>query len=96
MADKCENCTEKCPKAEFAHQAAMGRMYATNEFINLQKKIDSGELVEVVRCKNCLWFEVEPDDQLGICHCGHIATNHGGEIYPERNHFCSYGERRTE
>ena len=49
MANKCEVCTEKCPQAERAHQAALGRMYATKEFVTLLKKVESGELVEVVR-----------------------------------------------
>lgn len=58
------------------------------------KKRPTVDAVEVVRCKDCTYFRVESDDFLGICKCGAIATNYGGEIYPEREHFCSYGERR--
>lgn len=54
MEARCKNCTEKCPQAEMAHQAALGRMYATKEFTELLKKVESGELVEVVRCKDCI------------------------------------------
>ena len=38
-----------------AHEAAVGRMYATKQFVALQKKIESGQLVEVVRCKDCIY-----------------------------------------
>ena len=50
----CENCNERCPQAEMAHEIALGRMYATNELIKLVKQIDGGQLVEVVRCKDCI------------------------------------------
>lgn len=49
MADitKCELCREKCPQAQMAHNAALGRMYATKEFIAFQKKIDEGKIIEL-------------------------------------------------
>ena len=53
-------------------------------------------LVFVVRCKDCRYYEVEPDDHLGICNCGSIAMNYKGEMYPERDHFCAYGERKDK
>ncbi len=57
MANKCDFCVEKCPQAERAHQTALGRMYATKEFTALLKKVESGELVEVVRRKDCKYKE---------------------------------------
>ena len=93
MARNCENCTENCPQAERAHQASLGRMYATKEFTALLKKVESGELVEVVRCKECMWFD--PEDELADvfrkerhCYCTEVNT------YVSENHFCSYGERK--
>ena len=50
----------------------------------------------VVCCKDCIWFDIDPDDYLGVCQCGYIATNDGGKIYPERDFFCPYGERRKK
>ena len=44
----CFKGASPCPMADMAHEAAKGRMYATNEFILLQKKVESGQLVEVV------------------------------------------------
>ena len=88
MAEKCEKCTENCPQAERAHQAALGRMYATKEFIALLKKVESGEIVEVVRCKDCKYWERGKDYEP---YC-----NHWGNMMPDTNaeDFCSYGERR--
>ena len=85
MADKCENCTEKCPQAEMVHQAALGRMYATKEFIALLKKVESGELVEVVRCKDCQYCAICDD---GMAMCWLYRT----KLHPDA--FCSYGERK--
>lgn len=71
-----------------AHEAAVGRMYATKEFILLQKKIESGQLVEVVRCKDCKYWQ---DNNGGYpheeCRWGHEET-------PDADDFCSYGERK--
>lgn len=47
----CELCISKCPQAQRAREAALGRMYATKEFIALQKKIEDGQLVDVTKAK---------------------------------------------
>ena len=71
-----------------AHEAAVGRMYATKEFISLQKKIESGQLVEVVRCKDCKYWQDNNDNYPHEeCRWGHGET-------PDANDFCSYGERK--
>lgn len=55
----------------------------------------TADVVDVVRCKDCKYFLDEDEfDSLGMCLCERIARNYGGEIYPERIHFCSYGERK--
>ena len=86
----CENCNEKCPQAEMAHEIALGRMYATQELVRMVKQVDSGQLVEVVRCKDCIgqstWFK---DAENGCEVCGMSG------MYPKGTFdFCSYGERR--
>lgn len=50
---------------------------------------------EVVRCKDCIWFDSE--DELPdvfrseqYCYCTEANT------YVPINHFCSFGERRTD
>ena len=49
------------------------------------------DAVEVVRCKDCEnWREPWLVDQtLGVCQVGKKTLT-------EPNHFCSYGERRTD
>lgn len=91
MANKCDTCTEKCPQAERAHQAALGRMYATKEFIALLKKVESRELVEAIRCKDCK-FSCQPEIYDPM-ECNKWATK-WGVVYTEPNGFCHKGERR--
>lgn len=54
------------------------------------------DAVAVVRCRDCKHY-VPPDDGdfLGVCKNGKLAVSQSGEIYPEENFYCSYGERRT-
>ena len=53
------------------------------------------DVVPVVRCKDCIWFDLE--DELPdvfrseqYCYCTEANT------YVPINHFCSFGERRTD
>lgn len=52
------------------------------------REIPDGDVVEVVRCKDCKWRN-EGDD------CTHEWWRDGIKIV-EDNDFCSYGERRDE
>lgn len=90
---QCELCTEKCPQAARAHEAATGRMYATKEFIVLQKKVESGQLVEVVRCKDCVFYRDTKDWYGSAYKACHLRAD---VIIQKRNpdDFCSRGERR--
>ena len=59
--------------------------------------IPTADVVEVVRCKDCNYYEMpDEDDALGVCKCGYIAISCSGEIYPRPTDYCSYGERRCE
>ncbi len=51
--------------------------------LELDKELREGKLVEVVRCKECRFF----NDAWGIC-------KHDNSIYHEDG-FCSLGERRS-
>lgn len=88
----CNNCTEKCPQAERALETALGRMYATQELVELVKKIEAGELVEVIRCRECTRFnpckEIEGVSWTGWCNYG--------EFHTDEEDFCSRGERRAD
>ena len=53
------------------------------QFVKLVKKIESGQLVEVVRCRDCKSYN------------GHRYCNYLAEAVLDDD-FCSYGERRTD
>lgn len=90
----CTNCSEKCPHAEMAHQIALGRMYATKELVELIKKIEKGELVEVVRCRDCKYSYAFPPKYLHL-YCERLSSiGFAPEVNTED--FCSYGERRND
>ena len=79
----CENCNERCQQAEMAHEIALGRMYATKELIKLVKKIESGQMVEVVRCRDC---EVPHNKYTGCPMLNGLVTPH--------DFYCPFGERK--
>ena len=54
--------------------------------IEMQPTVDA---VEVVRCKDCKCRMYSDFDGCYVCH-------HGGFNAINPDHFCSYGERRTE
>lgn len=47
------------------------------------------DAVEVVRCKNCKYGEVDDADFPAQYLC-----KHNGADWNDENHFCSYGERK--
>lgn len=86
MDDKCRTCTIKCRQADHIHETALGRMYAMNELLSYVKKVDSGELVEVVRCKDCK-----------DCVAGYCAAEIDGVVRlraVKPDDFCAWGERK--
>lgn len=72
-------------------------VYDTNavlESIDAQPTVDA---VEVVRCKDCLFYQEtigkDSGKPCGYGSCG-VPGHITGIVYDEE--FCSYGERRTE
>ena len=45
---------------------------------------DTGDLIRVVRCKDCKWY----DEQISMCN--------NGALPQEQTFFCSDGRRRSE
>ena len=88
--EKCATCAEPCPMANMAHEAAKGRMYAMNEFIDLLKKVESGRLMEVVHCKDCKRYS-ESEPHYRIYGDGNCRT---WNSYVSEKGFCYYGERK--
>ena len=57
-------------------------------------EVPTADVVEVVRCRDCKHFVDEDEtDMLGLCTCKRIAIAYNGELYPERDFYCPYGER---
>lgn len=48
------------------------------------------DAVEVVRCRECAWY-----DESGRCTNSHCTKSYYGCRVPKQ-HYCSYGERRTD
>ena len=74
-------------KREDAKRAIRGNFHdfgtrcMINNIINEVAKVSSNNLVEVVRCKDCKYFDT------GYCGIPFI----GKKVNP--NHYCSYGEK---
>lgn len=49
------------------------------------------DAIEVVRCKDCKWFEM---DNTGGAYCNHPTCGLFNGYEPDA--FCSYGERKEE
>ena len=48
------------------------------------------DVVEVVRCKDCVFAEVDAEAEM--CRC----RNHSFPCWTKTDDFCSYGEREGE
>lgn len=63
----------------------------------IETYIEEAPAVEVVRCKDCKYWQKHQYDYRtdGLCEC--LVKYHDAERYmTEEDHFCSYGERRDE
>ena len=58
--------------------------------------IPTADVVPVVRCKDCKYFEIDEEDELGECKCGYIEVGYNGALYPHRTDYCNYGEKKTK
>jgi len=57
--------------------------------------------IEIVRCKDCKWWEKKEDSTLGYCNAvkhWHFSDHLEIQIYSryEPDFFCADGERRSE
>ena len=55
------------------------------------EQLPTADVVEVVRCKDCKYGEVDDADFPDQYFC-----NQNGCDWNEGNHFCSYGEREEQ
>lgn len=73
--------------AKYPSSFSFGLMSAVHEICALP----TADVVEVVRCKDCAYYR----EENGYCMNSHCASSFYGHRVKEE-HYCSYGERRTE
>lgn len=64
---------------------------AVNEAYRIVQNISAVDAVEVVRCKDCLWFS---NHGKAGCPLSKSGLHKNGKPLPLENDFCSYGERK--
>ena len=86
----CKNCKEmdKCSICELT--------YYRKGYI----KSPTADVVEVVRCKDCEYWDERCSDRIIATRLGYCEKPLGDYIYSDittaENDFCSYGERREK
>lgn len=66
-----------------------------------EQKEHKADIVEVVRCKDCKWWDKKDNSSYGYCHAckhGYISNNWEIGIYRtyKDDFFCADGERKNE
>lgn len=94
----CENCIKNCPQANMAYDIAKGRLYAMQELCKIVKEIENGDLVHVVRCRDCEHFiDMSGTSYPSYCY-KHTTFDADGEFdnvfSVEPDKYCAWGERR--
>lgn len=85
-------------KKEDALEALDRNTRSKNDIRYIIKHLPSADVVEVVRCRECMWFE-DYESILGTEHyckkmwCSPYDWSSEPCFYVEPNDFCSYGER---
>lgn len=63
-----------------------------DNIVQLMKDAPEADVVEVVRCKDCKYYETDIWDGEILCGCG----NSSGLNDDKPDGYCCYGERRKE
>jgi len=87
----------RCPKMTTVH-AVRGKRMATNqsqyeEMCEIYERYNKGDLVPVVRCKDCRYYHVYWESN-GHTEKGYGACDWINDKSVREDHFCSWGERR--
>lgn len=59
--------------------------FINNILIGMLKNAPATDVVEVVRCKDCIYYTADSNTQ-GVCYMHHETI--------KANEFCSYGEKK--
>lgn len=99
MTEK-EYIDREAAKIAFQNMDAGSRVPSTlltpEEFAEYLDDIPTADVVEVVRCKDCKYYQNSPN---GLCYlhtepCDNAKGYKGEAVCVEDNSFCSYGERK--
>ena len=88
----CDNCHEQkdwCDICDYAY------------LIDEMKKVPTVDAVEVVRCRDCKWWDEDDNDLYGYCMAmkhGYMSANWEIGIYRKYkgDFYCADGERRED
>ena len=65
------------------------------------KPVPAADVVEVVRCKDCGWWN--EDDSAGwghlgnnVCACAYFSNEDGYTVFTQPDDYCSRGEREED
>lgn len=72
----------------YKNEARVAVLYENPSIVHCIDRLKVVDAVEVVRCKDCIYGELD-DEGWYLC------THHGSD-WNEENHFCSYGERKMD
>lgn len=86
---KYVNYDELAKKTRYLPISAIDDTFVTISDIN-----SITDTVDIVRCKDCIYFKIKNSANQGTCDCGEKEMNYGAEFYPYPNDFCSYGIRK--
>ena len=79
-------------------------IHTQNSIASEMRKLEyfaAPDVVEVVRCKDCVWWD--EDDSAGwgdlgnnVCACTYFSNEDGYTVYTEPNDYCSKGLRMED
>lgn len=90
VRDNCKDCTSGC------EHAGKDREFVCVKGVSCKNVKPKPEMVAVVRCKDCKYWQKFNDDMRRDGMCEALLNFHGAERnMTNDDFFCSYGERRT-
>ena len=73
---------------EYYHQRTETQRRALEDAVS---RVPDADVVEVVRCKDCKWYDISSPYGTVIPDAYHCKVN---DRFYDSEHFCGYGERR--
>lgn len=89
-ADVLEHFNEDCKYKIVDTEYKRGCSEVFDYYKKIVENAPIADVVEVVRCKNCKYYEPHGNGTFGLCKCRKCKGIRG------ENDYCSYGERKEE